>query len=203
MYFWRERDKIRWGDMLRGSSFLLSNALHNPGPFLDGALQIIKLHLAHKNAAADGNARACRAIESEFMREVEMFRPFFTMSSSLTVAKLYTKKLHSALSYFRLHDDPLMRQLDLIIGKQSMRHGTSGHNGIFKNSVATNSSALSFLEEREETVLPTELPHPPKPDPLTPPREGALKLPLRHRGHWVLREPEIAITRAERRSDPW
>ncbi|RNF16675.1 uncharacterized protein Tco025E_05146 [Trypanosoma conorhini] len=189
--------------MLHGCSLLRSNALHNPGPFLDGALQLIKLHLAHKNATADGNATACRAIESEFLREVEVFRPCFTMSSSLTVAKLYTKKLHGALSYFRLHDDPLMRQLDLILGKQSMRHSASGHSGLFKASVAAQSGAVSPLEEREETVLPAELPHPPKPDPAATPREGALKLPLRHRGHWVLRDPEIAITRAERRSDPW
>ncbi|RNF05253.1 hypothetical protein TraAM80_04664 [Trypanosoma rangeli] len=189
--------------MLRGCPLLRSIALHNPGPFLDGALQLIKLRLAHKNAAADGNATACRVIESEFMRELEMFRPCFTMSSSLTVAKLYTKKLHSALSYFRLHDDPLMRQLDLILGKQSMRHTSNGYNGVFKTSVVVHPVASSFLGEREETVLPTELPHPPKPDPAIPPREGSLKLPLRHRGHWVLRDPEIAITRAERRTDPW
>lgn len=189
--------------MLRGSSLLCSSALHNPGPFLDGALQLIKLHLAHKNAVADGSATACRAIESEFMREVEAFRPCFTLSSSLTVAKLYTKRLHSALLYFRLHDDPLVRQLDLIIGKQSMRNATNSHAGIFKAPVAAPLNTFFSLEEREETVLPSELPHPPKPDSFAPLREGAVKLPMRHRGHWVLRDPEIAITRAERRTDPW
>ncbi|KEG09698.1 hypothetical protein DQ04_04791010 [Trypanosoma grayi] len=189
--------------MLRRFSFLWSNALHNPSPFLDGALQLIKLHLAHKNAATDGNIKACRAIESEFLREVETFRPCFTVSSSLTVTKLYTKKLHSALSYFRLHDDPLMRQLDLIIGKQSMRRNSGCQAGIFKAPMSTQQNAFSSLEEREETVLPTELPNPPKPDSFTPLREGALRMPVRHRGHWVLRDPEIAITREERRSDPW
>ncbi|KAH9579910.1 hypothetical protein LSM04_004161 [Trypanosoma melophagium] len=189
--------------MLRKFSFLKSNALHNPSPFVDGALQLIKLHLAHKNAAMESDTKACHAIETEFLREVEAFRPSFTMSSSLSVAKLYTKKLHGALSYFRLYDDPLMRQLDLIIGKQSMRQSTNRHTGVFKTPVSTQMHLLSSLEEREETVLPTELPHPPKPDPFEPLREGALKMPARHRGHWVLRDPGIAITREERKSDPW
>nr|CCC90938.1 conserved hypothetical protein [Trypanosoma congolense IL3000] len=188
--------------MLRCCFFLQSNSLHNPGPFLDGVLQLIKLQLAHKNAAAEKNVKACDVIESEFLRELETFRPCFTMSSSLNVAKLYTKKLHRALSYFQLYDDPLMRQLDMIIGKQSMRNDAGYQRGIFKAPVAAPLNTFS-LDEREETVLPTELPIPPKPNPSAQLRKEALKLPARHRGHWILRDPEIAITREERRTDPW
>ncbi|CBH11703.1 hypothetical protein, conserved [Trypanosoma brucei gambiense DAL972] len=188
--------------MWRLSRSLRSNSLHNPGPFLDGALQLIKLHLAHKNAAADKNTKACSDIEGEFLRELEAFRACFTMSSSLKVAKLYTKKLHGALSYFQLYDDPLMRQLDMIIGKQTMQPSAGRQHGVFKAPVAARLDPF-FLDEREETVLPSELPNPPKPDPSTPLRERALKVPAQHRGHWVLRDPDIAITREERRTDPW
>ncbi|KAG8344048.1 hypothetical protein ERJ75_001239700 [Trypanosoma vivax] len=189
--------------MLRWCFFLRSNSLHNPGPFLDGALQLIKLQLAHKNASIDNNEKACSAIESEFLRELEIFRPCFTLASSLSVAQLYTKKLHRAMSYFQLHDDPLMRQLDLLIGKQSMRQVANHQMGVFKAPTHSCTTFHNMLEEREVTVLPTELPNPPKPDPRIPFREHALKMPERHRGHWVLRDPEIAITREERRTDPW
>lgn len=203
--------------MLRLSRLWSSNALHNSTPFVDGALQLMKLHLAHRNAREDQNAEACQAIEQEFLREVEVFRPCFTMSASLEVAQQYSKKLYSALKYFGMEDDPLIRQLDLLLGKRAMQESRNRHQqqqqpGFFRGVGARapggsggQSAADPFttLAERVETTLPAELPHAPKVDAATPLRPGAVRLRHRHRGHWVLQEPDIAITRNERREDPW
>jgi hypothetical protein len=188
-----------------------SNALHNSTPFVDGALQLMKLHLAHRNARQDHNKEACRAIEQEFLREVEVFRPCFTMSASLEVAQQYSKKLYSALRYFGMDDDPLIRQLDLLLGRKEMQDGRRGqqqrsffkgaHSAAVGGQPATN--PLTTLAELVETTLPTELPNAPKVDMVAPRRPGAVQIQHRYRGHWVLQEPDIAITRKERREDPW
>lgn len=207
--------------MLSCSVCLWSTALRNSSPFRDGALQLLKLQLAHQNAAADGNKKACQLIESEFLREVEVFRPCFTMSASLEVAQQYSKQLFRALHYFHLKEDPLTRQIDLILGKQGMREnqrrGSVHGQGLFKTHRRCNGTSGAqrgapvdtlpledrLLMERQETILPTELPNPPRIDPNEKRRDGALRIRHRHRGHWVLQEPEIAITRSERREDPW
>lgn len=215
--------------MLRRCLVWRSTALHSSSaPFVDNVLQLIKLHLAHRNAASDRNNTACRAIENEFMREVELFRPCFTMNASLTVASHYSKKLYAALHYFGLDDDPLVRQLNLLMGRESMRrmthHASRARSGMFRGvsaghashaATSTSSSSRSStssrnmpsvftsLDESVVTTLPTELPHPPQVNRSVPLREGAVKIPLRYRGHWVLQEPDIAITRKERREDPW
>ncbi|AIO00301.1 hypothetical protein LPMP_300660 [Leishmania panamensis] len=198
--------------MFRICSVWCSNALHNSTPFVDGALQLMKLHLAHRNAVADKNKAACHAIEQEFFREVEVFRPCFTMAASLEVAQQYSKKLYAALKYFRMDDDPLIRQLDLLLGRKGMRDGRHrDQRGFFKGAHTSYASAFgkvaesahNNLEEHVETTLPTELPHAPKVDLTAPRRPGALWINQRYRGHWVLQEPDIAITRSERREDPW
>ncbi|CAJ1990848.1 mt-SAF28 [Leishmania donovani] len=198
--------------MLRVCIVWCSNALHNSTPFVDGALQLMKLHLAHRNATADKNKVACHAIEQEFFREVEVFRPCFTMSASLEVAQQYSRRLYAALKYFRMDDDPLIRQLDLLLGRRAMQDGRhEGQRGFFKGARTSNTSAFGkggeitheTLAEHAETTLPTELPHAPKVDLTAPRRPGALRINQRYRGHWVLQEPDIAITRSERREDPW
>ncbi|KAL7696830.1 hypothetical protein N2W54_000886 [Lotmaria passim] len=199
--------------MLRVSLVWCSNTLHNSTPFVDGALQLMKLHLAHRNAREDKNKDACLAIEQEFLREVEVFRPCFTMSASLEVAQQYSKKLYSALRYFGMDDDPLIRQLDLLLGRKEMQDGRrrqQQQRGFFKGASCTSAAAgqasaspLSTLAELVETTLPTELPHAPKVDMTAPRRPGAVQIQHRYRGHWVLQEPDIAITRSERKEDPW
>lgn len=199
--------------MLHVTRLWCSNALHNSTPFVDGALQLMKLHLAHRNAREDHNKEACQAIEQEFMREVETFRPCFTMSASLEVAQQYSKKLYSALKYFKMDDDPLIRQLDLLLGRKEMQDGRrrSQQRSFFKGAqssvggqaATTTTNPLSTLAELVETTLPTELPNAPQVDLTAPRRPGAVQIQHRHRGHWVLQEPDIAITRKERREDPW
>lgn len=190
--------------MLRLPRYLLSTALHTTTPFVDAALQLCKLQLAHKNAVVDRNTGAARAIEGEFLREIEAFRPAFTMYASLQVAQQYAKRLHSALRYFGMADDPLMGQLDLLMGRVGMQQASHRSQGMFKGVRPSGAPPTAMcLEEREETTLPGELPNPPQVDHAAPRRPGAIRVPLRYRGHWVLQEPEIAITRAERREDPW
>ncbi|KPI88719.1 hypothetical protein ABL78_2179 [Leptomonas seymouri] len=196
--------------MFHATRLWCSISLHNSTPFVDGALQLMKLHLAHRNARADKNKEACEAIEQEFLREVESFRPCFTMSASLEVAQQYSKKLYSALKYFGMDDDPLIRQLDLLLGRRGMRdcRGREQQRSFFKGAGGTSAgqvspNPLTTLEELVETTLPTELPHAPKVDLTAPRRPGAVKIQHRHRGHWVLQEPDIAITRSERKEDPW
>lgn len=195
---------------------LFSSTLHNSTPFVEAALQLFKLQLAHRNATADKNREACRAIEGEFMREVEAFRPCFTMAASLEVAQTYSKRLYGALRYFGMEDDPLVRQLDLLMGRAGMREGAADARaqGVFKGAANTaGATALqssvaaqrrrAMMQESQESTLPSELPNPPRIDPGERKRDGAIELPLSFRGHWVLQEPEIAITRKERREDPW
>ncbi|CCW61729.1 unnamed protein product [Phytomonas sp. EM1] len=196
--------------MLR-SIIKCSRSLHNSTPLVEGALQLYKLYLAHRNAASDKNTEACQAIEDEFLKEVETLRPFFTMSASLEVAQQYSKQTYRSLKYFGLHDDPLTRQLDQLLGREAMRKTARGAQSIFKGVTPSKSMSgsqnlsrvLTSLYERAETTLPSELPNPPKIDETIPRRPGAVRVPLRHRGHWVLQEPEIAITKNERREDPW
>lgn len=196
--------------MVRSSLRLFSTALHNSTPFVDGALQLVKLHLAHRNAKMDKNVEVCNAIEQEFLREVEIFRPCFTAAASLEVAQQYSRKIYAALRYFGVDDDPLIRHLDLILGRQGLRdRGRGLSQGMFKgvrtqSSLKSNETVrFSPLSESAETVLPSELPNPPQIDMTTPRRPGAVQVPHRYRGHWVLQDPEVAITRNERREDPW
>ncbi|KPA83050.1 putative mitochondrial hypothetical protein [Leptomonas pyrrhocoris] len=196
--------------MFRVTRLWCSTALHNSTPFVDGALQLVKLHLAHRNAREDNNKEACQAIEREFLREVEVFRPCFTMSASLEVAQQYSKKLYSALKYFGMDDDPLIRQLDSLLGRREMQDGRrrQQQRSFFKAAGGaslgqSSAGSLSTLAELVETTLPTELPHAPRVDLTSPRRPGAVQIQHRYRGHWVLQEPDIAITRDERKEDPW
>ncbi|EPY42425.1 hypothetical protein AGDE_01498 [Angomonas deanei] len=150
------------------SGILRSKALHTSTPFVEGALQLVKLQLAHKNASQDGNKKACTAIEKEFYREVEAFRPCFTLSASLEVAQKYSKHIYSALCYFGMRDDPLIRQIDPLVGKAKMRTARAS-KGMFKGVSGPISKAFtekqddfSLFEEPEVTVFPDELPNPHK-----------------------------------------
>ena len=64
--------------------------------------------------------------------------------------------------------------------------------------------AQSMLGSAEPTLSPQEMPAPPDHAEMGL-RLGhdKLKIQDKFRGHWVLRDPEIAITREERREDPW
>lgn len=88
----------------------------------------------------------------------------------------------------------------------------------FSSLSSPSSSFCSPFRNGEEgtvTVFPTELPNPPQVgevgdgrsgnalEYIKRRRPGALQIPAAHRGHWVLQEPEILITREERREDPW
>ncbi|EPY32200.1 hypothetical protein STCU_02930 [Strigomonas culicis] len=196
--------------MFRFTRQCFSNALHQPTPFVEGALQLLKLHRAHQRAAADRHTVACAALEKEFLREVEAFRPCFTLTASTSVAPSYTQHVYRALQYFGLRDDPLLRQMDGLMGRAGLRHAAraaSPFKGVRAVPAARQRAGGAVpdpLAEPEVTVLPTELPHPPRVDLEDPQRRvGAIKVPARYRGHWVLQEPEIAITRQERREDPW
>lgn len=289
--------------MLRACFFLRTTALHSRNiPFIDGALQLHKLRVAHQQASEDlqdflqhgeeeithngeehygkerkkkQNARvrdrkwakdsggvpvssvistateakgrrradrssiakeikekqaACLLLEKEFFREVEAFRPVFTMSASLAVSKEYTQYIYRALSYFGLSHDPLMRQISTIVSRSALRQrGASGGpmeaaagGGAISTPSSSSSTSTSLpgsffpafrREEGIVTTLPTELPNPPQVGEPSSGKEsvacrqrrrpGALRIPLGYRGHWVLQEPEIAITREERKEDPW
>lgn len=244
--------------------------------------------------AIEGKKNACLVLENEFFREVEAFRPVFTMSASLEVSKEYSQCIYRALCYFGLQDDPLMRQMAGVVSRSMLRrragdaleesfatvmppavaspfldtshsptrstsairssgssHGVSApfprensarrapsstlqrRNGREEEgAVSLTSSSSSFSstlspppmpasslpsffstfrdgEERVVTTLPTELPNPPQVfatatlEYAQRRRPGGLRIPAAHRGHWVLQEPEIAITREERKEDPW
>lgn len=170
----------------------------------------------------------CVSLEREFLREVETFRPIFTASAML-VSREYSQYVYRAMRYFGCSDDPLMRQLSTLLGRsqlkerQQQERGGGGVESWLLTKRKTKGGecmpgVTDPLEERVVTVLPTELPHPPQVSSehghtttnssssssfSARRRPGALRFPAAYRGHWVLQEPEIAITREERREDPW
>lgn len=242
--------------------------------------------------AIEAKKSACLVLENEFFREVEAFRPVFTMSASLEVSKEYSQFVYRALCYFGLKDDPLMRQMAGVVSRSMLRRrageavvgsfatmmppssssslhtshsltrstslvsSSSGSHGApsplphedsgrrepcstpqrrkrreEEGGISTTSSSFSSSssspspiaassspsffstfrngEEGIVSTLPTELPNPPQVfttatlEYTQRRRPGGLRIPAAHRGHWVLQEPEIAITREERKEDPW
>lgn len=204
----------------------------------------------------------CLTIERQFYREVEAFRPIWSMQTAgLGVSLTYSQMVYRAMCYFGCQDDPLMRQLAPLLGRHQMRNVSEGERddtmaaeveasdegeaaresstafhddgpppAAAASNVRSSNKFTSFRSranrkgwhgaspswrpsphtEVVETVLPEELPTPPQVR--GSPSSGGdanwqqrrpVKIPVAFRGHWVLQDPAIALTREERKEDPW
>jgi hypothetical protein len=196
--------------MFRLSLLSRSTSLHDPNsPFVQASLQLMKLHLAHKNLVEKGDragaSKEARVLEHEFKRGLDTFRAIFTLSQQTSAAKLYSGRIVNAMRHFGLEDDPLSRQIQRTMGRDAMRRQPSSatRNLFFKGVVANPQNARpSLFGPRGESNYPSELVGIAKTKEEDLPA-NAVKIPERHRGHWVLRDPDIAITRHGRRYDAW
>jgi hypothetical protein len=189
--------------MLRGSFGVLSRSLHSNSLVAHASLELMKLHLRHAEAIRKSPkgvpSNESREIEIAFLNQLDEVRALFRMGDCLEVAKMYSQRIIAALRHFRLGDDPLMTQLEMILGKHRLH---SRRANVFKvASTASYPPNVNDLQEKTVFNFPSELPNPPRRSEELP-RE-ALRLPDSHRGHWVLRDPEIALSRQQRREDPW
>ena len=183
---------------------LLSLAFERKTPFVLGVLELMKLHALHKNALENdklGKKTETRAIQDQFLSIVEEVRPLYTVSAGLEAGRRTTETLYRAMCHFGLRDDPLSRQLELVLGKKAMKSKT-GCASFFKTAMPPTDLFRVISQEPDAATFPSELPNIPETDHEELPRQCS-KIPPRYRGHWVLRDPEIALTKQGRLEDPW
>lgn len=194
--------------MFRLSLLSRSTSLHEPNsPFVGASLQLMKLHLAHKNIVDRGDrggaSKEARAIEHEFKRNLDTFRAVFTLSQQTSAAKLYSGRIIGAMRHFGLEEDPLALQIQRMIGRAALRkQPTTATRNLFFKGVSMNQKKESPFQPSDEYMLSSELAGVAKTRVEDLPA-NALKIPPTHRGHWVLRDPDLALTREGRRYDAW
>ena len=223
-------------------------------PFVAAALQLCQLQKAHAeelartgSVASNGTrangskARAPRGgggggggaaesavaaeIEQAFAEQLEQLRPLFHAARALESSRMYSAKLHAALRYFRMFDDPMYEQLSAVVGRLNKqpraasvvwrdptlstgRHdggdGSYGGVGEYFDATADALARVRSAKHVQPSYAPSEEPAP-HPDAVGAEvgHAGEVHASFSHRGHWVLREPGIAATRDERRVDPW
>eukprot|EP00758_Cryptobia_borreli_P003440 Tbor_TRINITY_DN3744_c0_g1::TRINITY_DN3744_c0_g1_i2::g.2507::m.2507 len=215
--------------MLRSFPVCLSSAFHQPRQFTHTSLQLIKYHLAHKNAMQERNIEIAKEIEDAYHEELHKFRPLFSLTNTeLPSAKPYHTRVFRSLRYFGLHEDPLTVRLEALLGKRSMRResklsvfktGDRDIAKVIKEGMGNKPSASPSIEAltRDDLRLnrmrdiSLEFTVDERPVPAAGEKalqhvskeRNALRRPDRYRGHWVLRDEEIAITREGRKEDPW
>lgn len=192
--------------MLRFSSVLHSKTFQEGTPFINASLQIMKLHLQHKNILESDKRAAfspeAKAIEAKFRRDLDEYRAMYTLSSQMEVAKLYSNKVLLALRHFGLRDDPLVRQIEKIQGKRQLERGR-GRNLLFKGVQHSDvPNDLAMDNSQSDFDFPSELPATRKYSNSDLPKSMA-KVAPKHRGHWVLRDPDIVLSKHERKYDAW
>jgi hypothetical protein len=192
--------------MLRCSRLVSSTALNVPPAFTNGVLQLMKLHQTHKHAVKENETEIAKDLEEKFQDELHNFRPLFSQVFMLPSVREYNPKLLSTMRYFGLLDDPVTLQLERLVGKQqaSRQPDTqlfkSGGREIQRKHWA---SVVNTTKEEEPFSLPSERPFPRNLEPPVQTKKTAVKLHDSDRGHWVLREEGIAISKEDRRRDPY
>jgi hypothetical protein len=189
--------------MLRAGVTLRSLAMNRTTPFTAAALRALQMTQQHRELMKDARSEAAaQQLREDFARHVEDLRPLFRVSESMQAGKFYSGKLFTSLEYFGMTDDPLYRQLQSQLGMLAKRHRpkASALHRHLATSGASPSSGLSPRVETSPEELPTELPQQPENGDIP---ATSLKFRNQFRGHWVLQDPEIAISKRERREDPW
>jgi hypothetical protein len=168
----------------------------------------MKLHLTHKNMMDKGDhggtSKEARAVEHQFRRDLDEFRAMCSLSAQTAAAKLYSGRIVTAMRHFGMEDDPLVRQMERIMGRHALRRPSTCRRNLFFKGVDARPDAMSETKSASviESALPTELVGISATPESELPRE-VVRVPPKHRGHWVLRDPDLALTREGRRYDAW
>ena len=192
--------------MFRHSLLVSSSALNIPPAFTTSALQLLKIQLTHKNAVKEKEMDIARDLEEQFHDELHSFRPVFTQAGMSPAVRGYNPRLLRAMRYFGLVDDPITTQLERLVGKQSAARQPDTQ--MFKTGGRATkqvhwSTLINSSREEQPFELPTELPFPASRETPVFQDRKTVKVHDEDRGHWVLREEGIAISKDERRRDPW
>lgn len=175
--------------------FLFSIGWHE-SPFTRQALRAINLFQAHlllvnQTGSEDEKSKELR---KRFYDVLEELRPHFNVRESLASEKFYVSRLYAALLHFGANDDPLTKSLDRQLGMNKFR--TTKPKLKVQQCRQTSLRAQEFSE-----FLPQEFPVSHSVDTLLGPEY--LDIDSEHRGHWILRDPEIALLKNEANDDPW
>ena len=192
--------------MLRCSRLVSSTALNVPPAFTSGALQLLKIQLTHKNAMKEDEKEIAKDLEERFQDELHNFRPLFSQVYMSPAVRTINPKLLNAMRYFGLIDDPVTIQLERLVGKQQAARQPetqlfrSGGRETQKKHWTT---LINTTKEEEPFHFPSERPFPQASEIPVHSNKNTVKVHDSDRGHWVLREEGIAITKEERRRDPY
>lgn len=189
--------------MLRNSVVFMSTALRSTAtPFANLALEMAKLRLEHKNLLEDdpfGKLDAAKKLQADFAAALERMRPLYTSAAALEVGRYYSHQLFMAMRHFGYQDDPLMRQLEVQVGKLSLKRQ---HNSMMSTAVSPGARmALAAQSASPTSYAPNEWPQPR--EDFSQVNSEQMRVLDKYRGHWILQDPDIAITKRDRRIDPW
>lgn len=189
---------------MRPSFHRLSTALVSSTPFLDAAMEATVIYLEHLNALANGNHEEAQVVAHKFDQHLNVLRPLFCLQSQLEVGHFYSHKLWVALKHFHCEKEPMYASLEAFLGRRALRDRPrtlgykteSQHHPQHAPNRRLRENAISFnLKEfpcpRECQYTAQQL-HP-----------FAVRHHDKFRGHWILRDPEICLTKKERSEDPW
>ena len=173
--------------------------------FTKAALEVINLHQSHRQLVEDAGSETKDALEVRdlFGRALERVRPLYSVDAGLASNKFYSIKLYRALRHFGATTDPLFESLDRQLSYDARKLRPKVQRLKLQGLPVRSHADLQLLGG-EHDMRPQELPVPPDH------ADMSLQLPKdrprfhhKYRGHWVLRDPEIAITKEERKEDPW
>ncbi len=167
------------------------------------SLKLVDLHMKHLEAKQMGATQAVK-IEEDFEQEWEKFQAIFSTKTMMEVDSFYGVKLWRAVQYFGVpEDDPVRKQLALALGNTISKRapnlktdaGVVGFTGESTSSSSSSGSVVAFT--------PGEFPAPPANVLDRKLSSEHVQMRGRYRPHWVLQEPEIALTKEDLKFDPW
>ena len=175
-------------------------------------ISLQQLHARESEGTVQDNSQplSIGQIENLFHREVDLFKALLMQSSAAEIGRIQSAKVIKSLQYFGLRDDSAVHHLNRLLGNQAMKSGASRPRNVqFKGNVPPRKN----LEEHVRRIsqrqiapsdLPSELPMTPQVDQLNAySQRKVVRVRDSHRGHWVLRDPDIAMSKRERRVDAW
>ena len=213
--------------MLSASRTWASKAMERGNLFSQTALHALALHRRHKDLASAADTEAVtssheldmqlRAVEKEMAATVDRLRVCYTANAALEVSKFYAARVHGAMQYFGMQEDPLFRQIEARLGRLHGPRATQGRvtRTAIKSAVQPSRIKKDFAMQRENALrsdpLDNDSEYRPNEFPLPAEnvvmeanrRDGYSKISAKHRGHWILRDAGIATTKKQRKYDPW
>lgn len=162
------------------------------------------------NPVSSSKALTSTQIETLFHREVDSFKALLMQSSAAEIGRIQSQRIVASMDYFGLSDDSAVHQLTRLLSTQAMRSDDRRtRNAQFKGNVPPRQSLQDQVRKvSQRQIAPSDLP---SEFPMTPPvdqlsaysQRKVVRVRDAHRGHWILRDPDIAMSKRERRVDAW